>query len=237
MALLGPHRVLCGDALDAAVVDLALGGQQPGIVYTDPPYGISIVKGNGKIGSGGNVYLKVAGDDTTDTARDAFALLHNTYPAAAHVWWGGNHYALSAGLPDSSCWLIWDKDNGTTDFADAELAWTSHPGAVRILRHMWNGMLRATERGKRVHPTQKPVALAEWAFTVVDPGDERRIVLDVFGGSGSTLIAAHQTGRNSAIVEMEPTYVDVICRRYQQHTGQQPILEATGQPHDFTSTD
>jgi DNA methylase/ParB-like nuclease family protein len=246
--LLGPHRLMCGNSLDPAAVDDVLAGQRPGIIYTDPPYGISIVKGNGKIGSGGKFrgktgsgkvvpatgYLQVAGDGTTDTARDAFTLLFGSYPESAHVWWGGNHYAASAGLPDSSCWLIWDKDNGTNNFADAELAWTSHPGAVRILHHMWNGMLRATERGKRVHPTQKPVALAEWAFAVVDPGNDRRLVLDVFGGSGSTLIAAHETQRAAALVEMEPAYVDVICRRYQEHTGDQPILASTGEPHDFT---
>lgn len=236
--LLGPHRLLCGDATNPDHLDLVTSGEPPGIVYTDPPYGISIVKGNGKIGSGKIVptteYLPVAGDDTTDVARDAFTLLTASYPDAAHVWWGGNHYAASAALPDSSCWLVWDKDNGSNDFADAELAWTSHGGAVRLLRHMWNGMLRATERGKRVHPTQKPVALAEWAFSVVDPQAERHTVLDVFGGSGSTLMAAHATDRTAFVIELEPAYVDVICRRYQQHTGTHPVLLSTGEEHDFT---
>ena len=179
-------------------------------------------------------YAPIAGDDTTDVARDAFTLLAATFPDAMHVWWGGNHYAASAGLPDASCWLVWDKENGGSDFADAELAWTNHPGAVRLLRHMWNGMLRASERGKRVHPTQKPVALAEWAFDVVDSKGERNTVLDVFGGSGSTLIAAHKTGRVAFLIEMEPAYVDVICRRYQEHTGTVPVLASTGEEHDFT---
>ena len=125
-------------------------------------------------------YLPVAGDETTDVARDAFTLLMASYPAAKHIWWGGNHYAASAGLPDSSCWLIWDKEN-TGNFADAELAWTNHDGAVRLLRHMWNGMLRASERGKRVHPTQKPVALAEWAFGVVDKSRTPAALIQVRG--------------------------------------------------------
>ena len=134
-------------------------------------------------------------------------------------------------MPDSSCWLVWDKDNGASDFADAELAWTNHKGAVRLLRHMWNGMLRATERGKRVHPTQKPVALAVWAFTAVHapPGTP---VLDVFAGSGSTLIAAHETGRQALLMELSPAYCDVICHRYQQATGTKPVRD--GRPHDFT---
>lgn len=247
---LGRHRLLCGDATDPAHLDAVLTDVgTPGIVYTDPPYGISIVTAS-KVGGGGafggkknekpdgsNViassnYLPVAGDGTTAAAADAFRLLTTAYPDARQVWWGGNHYAASAGMPDSSCWLVWDKDN-TGNFADAELAWTNHPGAVRLLRHMWNGMLRATERGKRVHPTQKPVALAEWAFTVVDADASRLSVLDVFGGSGSTLLAAERTGRTAAVIEIEPAYVDVICRRYQEHTGTLPVLASTGAATDF----
>lgn len=240
--ILGANRLYCGDATNPDDLKRATEGLgKIGIVYTDPPYGVSIVSGagkvgaavgypfggakNGKQGSAGTVkttaYIPVAGDDTTDAAADAFRLLSAEYPQALHVWWGGNHYAASAGLPDASCWLVWDKDtNG--NFADAELAWTSHPGAVRLFHHMWNGMLRASERGKRVHPTQKPVALAQWAFGVIDPKSERKTVLDVFGGSGSTLIAAHNTGRAAAIVECEPAYVDVIARRWQEMTSITP---------------
>lgn len=247
---LGAHRLLCGDATNPQHLELVtkdLG--TPDIVYTDPPYGIAVVR-RGKVGGGGpfggvkanrigegkiiesSVYMPVTGDETTQTAGDAFRLLFAAYPDARHVWWGGNHYAASAGLPDASCWLVWDKDN-TGHFADAELAWTNHDGPVRLLRHMWNGMLRASERGKRVHPTQKPVALAEWAFSVVDPKNECHVVLDVFGGSGSTLIAAHQTGRAAAIIEMEAHYVDVICARWETATGDKPILAATGEPVSF----
>ncbi len=249
--LLGEHRLLCGDSTNPDDVDRVLDGMgEPGIVYTDPPYGINAVprdggasrggRFRGKAGSGEtiepNIYAPVAGDDSTDVARDSFTLAITAYPAAMHVWWGGNHFAASAGLPDATCWLVWDKEN-TGDFADAELAWTNHHGPVRLLRHMWNGMLRASERGKRVHPTQKPVALAEWAFERVDPKKKHEVVLDLFGGSGSTLIAAHRTGRRCAMIEMEPPYVDVICRRFQEHTGIIPerVLEdGTTKPHDFT---
>lgn len=240
--LLGPHRLLCGDATNPDDLKRVTDGLGDiGIVYTDPPYGVSIVSGagkvgaavgypfggakNGKQGSAGTVrttaYIPVAGDESADAAADAFRLLMAEYPAALHVWWGGNHYAASAGLPDSSCWLVWSKEtNG--NFADAELAWTNHQGAVRLLTHMWNGMLRASERGKRVHPTQKPVKLCEWSLGVVDPKNERRVVLDVFGGSGSTLIAAHLTGRTAAIIECEPAYIDVIAARWEVETGVVP---------------
>jgi 16S rRNA G966 N2-methylase RsmD len=254
LILLGPHRLLCGDATnpdDLKRVTDGLG--EIGIVYTDPPYGIKAVPKDGGVSRSspfGNVkaagpaapviaapqYAPVAGDDSAEVARDAFALLCAEYPAARHVWWGANHYAATAGLPDASCWLVWDKER-SGDFADAELAWTNHSGAVRILQHMWNGMLRASERGKRVHPTQKPVILAEWALNLVDPKGERMTVLDVFGGSGSTLIAAHRTGRTAAIVECEPAYVDVIARRYEEavHDVPQRVLpDGTTEPFSFT---
>jgi site-specific DNA-methyltransferase (adenine-specific)/modification methylase len=228
---------MCGDSTNPNDLGKLVDGQQPNLIYTDPPYGIAIVNKAGKVGGGllapVTTYMPVAGDDTTDAAADAFRLLMTEYPDARHVWWGGNHYTGSATLPDSSCWLIWDKEtNG--NFADAELAWTNHIGAVRLFRHMWNGMLRASEREKRVHPTQKPVALAEWAFSVVDPEHTHETVLDVFGGSGSTLLACHTTGRAGLLMEMEPAYIDVICRRYQQATGNKPILDSTGEAHDFT---
>lgn len=249
--LLGRHRLMCGDCTEPGDLDQLVAKATVELVYTDPPYGISIVSDSkvggggpvggvakGKVGGSGKVvppsqYLPVAGDESTDTARSAFALLHTQFPKAAHVWWGGNHYAGSAGLPDSSCWLVWDKQNDGLNFADCELAWTNHDGAVRIFRHMWNGMLRASERGKRVHPTQKPVALAEWAFGVVDAANARKVVLDVFGGSGSTLMAAHNTGRTTLLMELEAAYVDVIAKRFQEATGITPVLEATGEQHDF----
>jgi hypothetical protein len=234
--LCGPHRVACGDATDPGTLALAAADLEPGIVYTDPPYGISCVNPNGEIGSNSALYMPVTGDGTPDTAAAAFALLSAVYPAALQVWWGANHYAGTARLPDTRCWLIWDKDNAATDFADAELAWTNHPGSARLLRHRWNGLLKASERGiPRVHPNQKPVALAVWAFGVIDPKTGRKVVMDVFAGSGSTLIAAHETGRTAVLVEYEPHYVDVICARWQQLSGVKPVLEASGQAYDFTA--
>lgn len=246
--LLGPHRLYCGDATNPEHLKTVTEGLgEIGIVYTDPPYGVSIVSGASVGGSkpfgstGGKVihttrYMPVAGDDGVEVASDTFRLLTAEYPAALQVWWGGNHFTASAGLPDASCWLVWDKEN-TGNFADCELAWTNHPGAVRIFRHMWNGMLRASEHGKRVHPTQKPCALAEWALNLVDPKAERKTVLDVFGGSGSTLIAAHRTGRTAAIVECEAAYVDVIAARWQAETSITPervLPDGSTEPVSFT---
>lgn len=83
-----------------------------------------------------------------------------------------------------------------------------------------------------VHPTMKPVALIEGLLN--NSARARAVVLDPFGGSGSTLMACEYTGRKARLIELDPKYTDVICRRWQEYTGALPVLEATGEPHDFT---
>lgn len=225
------HRVVCGDSLDSAVIALVLDGRKPDGVWSDAPYGIAIVTGNSVGGakpfsnSGGkvikaNTYAPVIGDTATDTARIAFAQSWETYPKAFHVWWGANHF--SEVFPASSCWLVWDKEN-TGNFADAELAWCSDKGAVRIFKHMWNGMLKASERGDaRVHPTQKPIALFEWCAQKYLPG-EGKVWLDPFAGSGISLLGAERLGQIACCVELSEAYVAVILQRAKD-AGMQPRL-------------
>ena len=122
------------------------------------------------------------------------------------ILWGGNYF----GLPAASKWLVWDKEN-TGDFADCELAWTNLPGAVRIFRHMWNGMLRASERNTpRVHPTQKPVALMDWC---IGQAGDVSTVFDPFMGSGTTGVSCANLGKAFIGVEREPRYFDIACER------------------------
>jgi DNA methylase len=227
--LLGAHRLMCGDSTDIDHVGKLLADVVPDMVNTDPPYGISIVRKNGKIGSGGkfrgsvgtgkiipaNIYAPVIGDESTDTAVAAYNICA-AMNIPVLIFWGGNHYADK--LPPSSCWIVWDKQNNGNDFADAELAWTNQKSAVRICVHQWNGMLKASERGeRRCHPTQKPVALAEWCFDKY--GKDSKTVLDLFGGSGSTLIACEKTNRTCYVMEMSPEYCDVIVKRWEKLTG------------------
>jgi len=130
---------------------------------------------------------------------------------------------------------VWDKEN-TGDFADCELAWTNQKTAVRKFEHMWNGMVKASECGqKRVHPTQKPVALAAWCFDRY--GAECASVLDLFGGSGSTLIACEQKNKSGYIMELSTDYCDVIVRRWQEFTGKQATHAATGATFDEVMAD
>lgn len=192
--------------------DIPFGGRKGlGSVGGAKPFGSKDVRGSDGASNVVEVgkYLPVKGDDTTATALVSYRLLSDLYAKAAHIWWGGNYYANA--LPPSSCWVVWDKEN-TGNFADCELAWTNQPTAVRLFRHRWNGMLKDSERGqRRVHPTQKPVALAAWCFESYARPDG--VVLDPFAGSGITLVAAEQTGRSAYAIEYEADYIGVILER------------------------
>lgn len=228
---LGNHRLMCGDSTSIDAVEKLMDGKSVDMVYTDPPYGISIVQGGSVDGSkpfgsvgGGKLakvgkYAPIAGDESIDVAVEAIQVI-KTLNAKVEIIWGGNYYANN--LENSSCWIVWDKEN-TGNFADAELAWTNQKTAVRIFKHMWNGMLKDSERGqKRVHPTQKPVALAEWCFCQY--GNECLTVLDLFGGSGSTLIACETQNKKGYIMELSPNYCDVIVKRWEDFTGKKAEL-------------
>jgi DNA modification methylase len=231
--LLGPHRVMCGDSTSLTDIEKLLSDNEVGLVLTDPPYGVSVVK-SGMVGADFGVakkgnYKPIIGDNSVEAALASFEIVKNL--SERLIFWGGNYYADK--LEPSSCWLVWDKrgDSGIVNtFADAELAWTNMTSPVRVFRQLWNGMIREGEHEKRVHPTQKPVALLKWC---IDSYAQNGIVLDLFGGSGSTLIAAHQSNRVAYLMELDPHYVDVICARFQKATGIKPVAEATGREHDF----
>ena len=238
--LLGDHRLMCGDSTSIDAVEKLMGGNKADMVYTDPPYGISIVSNN-KVGGGGafggkknqkadksNViessnFAPVANDNSIEVAVSVINLLP-TIDAKVEIIWGGNYYANH--LSNTSCWIVWDKKN-SGNFADCELAWTNQTTAVRKFEHMWNGMVKASEHGqKRVHPTQKPIALAEWC--IEEYANECKSVLDLFAGSGSTLIACETKNKKGFMMELAPAYIDVIIRRWQEFTGKQATNETTG---------
>jgi 16S rRNA G966 N2-methylase RsmD len=228
--IMGKHRLMCGDSTSVDAVEKLMDGQKADMVFTDPPYGISIVSGS-KVGGSNrvesSVFSPVIGDDTIETAVEAIQVIA-TLGASVEIIWGGNYYASH--LTNSSCWIVWDKKN-SGNFADAELAWTNQKTAVRLFQHMWNGMVKASEHGqKRVHPTQKPVALAEWCFD--EYGKDCQTVIDLFGGSGSTLLACEKKGKSGFLMELSPDYNDVIVTRWQAFTGKQAIHEASGKTFD-----
>lgn len=217
---LGRHRLMCGDTTDQASLDRLLDGAVIEMVFTDPPYGIAHsgkgITGNAKA----NDFGQILNDSDTKIARDFFELCQNNYPKSKMIFWGANYYPQS--LPNGFGWIVWDKQREGETFSGAELAFVNHGIRVDVYRHQWHGMIKASERGEaRVHPTQKPVALVEWCFTQYG---NPKTILDGFGGSGSTLIAAEKTNRTCFMMELDPKYCDVIIQRWENLTGQKAEL-------------
>ena len=176
-------------------------------VITDPPYGIG--EAAGKNASRGRLAVaKDFGNDSWDDEPISPELVQMVRDAGRWVViFGGNYYAL----PAAKCWLVWDKENGESDFADCELAWTNLPKAVRRIRYMWNGMLRANGEVRGDHPTQKPIGVMAWAINHVP--EPCRTILDPFMGSGTTGVAAMNLQRQFIGIEREPKYFEIACRR------------------------
>lgn len=222
---LGNHRLMCGDSTSIDAVEKLVNNAKIDLCYTDPPYGIN-EKGDRSKRTGaaeGTKYIDFQ-DDTINYAVEAYQIVEGVLQVPRQVWWGANYYCHA--LPQSNNWFVWDKrveEKQKDTQSDCELAWIkSKWSSVRIFRHLWKGMMKDSERGQhRVHPTQKPVALAEWSF---DYFKEVNTVLDLFGGSGSTLMACEKTNRLCYMMEFEPHYCDVIIKRWEDFTGQKAVL-------------
>jgi site-specific DNA-methyltransferase (adenine-specific) len=132
------------------------------LLLTDPPYGINVSgeKINTVTKHGGKAfnrnYTRYAWDDNAPIELVKTFISLSKYS----IVWGGNYF----GLPPEQCWLVWDKDNNTSYFADCELAWTNLGGSVRLLKHLWNGMLRQGQETRYMHPTQKPEAVINFCL-------------------------------------------------------------------------
>lgn len=203
--------IIKGDCTDEKTINI-IKTYSPDCILTDPPYGIDVVGSDGRIG-----LAKHYGDVLGDTKPfDPFDILEWHLPS---IIWGADHF--SSKLPDFPQMLIWYKKgcgNDPNDFADAEIAWHSEKGVARVFDHVWRGAARASERGiPRLHPTQKPIALFEWCisdFLLKDKdGNRRKMILDLYGGSGTLLVAAHNLGVGGVCVEKDPRYVAATIQR------------------------
>lgn len=167
-------------------------------------------------------YKAFAGKDmkAPDTGyfRELFRVSKN------QIIFGANHFISKIPI-DSHCWIVWDKDNGTNDFADCELAWTSFPTAVRKYRYRWQGMIQEDMKNKefRVHPTQKPVALYKWILSnYARPGDK---ILDTHVGSASSLIACRELGYDYVGFELDSDYYEAATKRLEGARQQYNIFD------------
>lgn len=211
--VIGDARLILGDCREI----LPTLGKVDAVV-TDPPYGIGEAAGKAATRKGLGPTRDYGSDDWDNQpiAPDLMAAVRSA--GRWNIVFGGNYYEC----PPASCWLVWDKENGTNDFADCELAWTNLPKAVRRIRFMWNGMLRKNGEERGDHPTQKPVGVMEWALNQL-PASSRSII-DPFMGSGTTGVACARLGLQFTGIEREARYFDAACRR---------IAEAYRQPRLF----
>ena len=213
---LGAHRLMCGDATRSEDVQRLVEGARVDMVLTDPPYGVrSVSPKTGKIGSGGRVYSPTIGDTDTDMFTESWRILRTL--TTRFIIWGGQNFTRI--LPPSCGWLFWDKCKAPgMSFGDGELAWSNIGTQIKKYVFMWDGFHRDGSKtlNAKVHPNQKPVELhARILEDFTQPGD---VILDCFGGSGTTLIACEITGRKCLMMELSPEYCDIICERYDKLT-------------------
>ncbi len=240
--LLGKHRLMCGDSTSLTEVERLMAGEKADMVFTDPPYGMSLQANYHRAdwgnrpnkhskGNQGNAHKNVAGDHD-DFTPDLINTVFANFDYCAEIFlWGADYYAeLIPGRKEGS-WVVWDKvtnaqgeESGCAAFhgSNFELCWSKAKHKRELARIMHKG-LASVENDKRVHPTQKPVALAQWFFDRW--GDGKVVVADLYGGSGSTLIACEKTGRKARLMELDPRYCDVIVQRWQAFTGKLATLE------------
>ena len=203
---IGEHRLLCGDSTDSDQVAKLMNGEKADMVFTDPPYGVDVVgnSGNTKNAKAGN-YSKIIGDNKPYDPSHLFI-----FDCFIFIW-GANYFIDK--LPSRGQWVVWDKNRpeGTT-FSDCELAWTNGDGiAIKKYKCTWDGFHREGEKEKRVHPTQKPIKLCSDILNNLSKTNE--IIIDLFLGSGSTMVASHQLKRKCYGMELDPKYCQVIVDR------------------------
>ena len=232
---LGRHRLMCGDSTSIDAVERLMDGKKADMVFTDPPYGMRLDAdyswADNKSFDGLNSrsieskkYQNVIGDhedfkpELIQTALGAFSYCKEVF------LFGADYYAELIPEKNSGSWIVWDKrgnESADKGFGSTfELAWSKQKHKRDIARIQWFGTFGVSDdlAKKRVHPTQKPVQLAEWFFERW--GGSGDLVADLFGGSGSTLIACEKTNRTCFMMELDPKYCDVIVARWEKYTGE-----------------
>jgi DNA modification methylase len=239
--LLGNHRLLCGDATVATDVERLLDGARANICFCDPPYNVDYAGGVGaeQAGKGRRIKNDALGNDFGQFLYDACVLINLYTDGAVYICMSSSElHTLQVAFKEAgghwSTFVIWAKDRFTLGRSDYQRQYEPilYGWPERAKRH-WCGdrnqgdVWQITRQHKNdLHPTMKPVSLVERALR--NSSQRGDLVLDPFGGSGTTLIAAEATGRKAALLELDPKYVDVILRRWQEFTGREAVLAETG---------
>lgn len=194
------------------------------LAICDPPYGIGEDgKKNHSRGNKTNSKKYTPKEwDSKPPKKEYFEELKRV--SKNQIIWGANHFVEKIPNANTSCWIVWDKENGGNDFADCELAWTSFNTAVRKFKFRWNGMLQGDMKNKqiRIHPTEKPVKLYEWLLkNYTKEGD---VIFDPNFGSASSAIAAHNLGFDFEGCEIDQEYFEKAQQRFNLHASQSKLF-------------
>ncbi len=226
--VLGDHRLMCGDSTSIDAVEKLMGGVKADMVFTDPPYNVAF---NGR--SGKHDVIKndnLSDGDFSDFIGDVCAVIAAIDAQATYVWCNWKFYGeLQGRLPYKAC-IVWAKNVfGLGVGYRHQHEFCLFNGKLDEVVKNESDLWEIKKDTAYVHPTQKPVALSVRAFS-----NHIKLVnvLDLFGGSGSTLIGAEQTGRNCFVMELDPKYCDVIVKRWQEYTGKQATLADTDETFD-----
>lgn len=242
---LGNHRLMCGDSTSITDVEKLMNGEKADMVFTDPPYGMNLdtdyssmksglAIANDKGLKGGKKYAQGKVDDFTP---EMLTTIFTCFDYVKEIFlWGADYFAELLPNKNNGSWIVWDKRaNGNDDIKQDlssdkmygscfELCWSKNKHKRDIARIKWAGVF-GTEKEfdhKRHHPTQKPAALVQWFLDRYSK--DNQCIVDLFGGSGSTLIACEQLNRKCYMLELDEHYCDVIITRWENLTGQKAVL-------------
>ena len=215
---LGNHRLLCGDATVITDVEKLMQGEKADMVFTDPPYGIDLDTDYTDMGDKAKKWQPIKNDDKPFNFQEVILP-----EIKEQFWFGANYYRKT--IPDGGSWFVWDKyptDQNDKRFGSAfELIWSRQKHQQTVIRIM-SLNVGHHKREVLVHPTQKPSDLCCWFIDKFSQADN--VIIDLFGGSGSTLIACEKLNRQCRMMEIDEHYVDVIVKRWEDFTGQKAEL-------------
>ena len=239
--VLGNHRLMCGDSTSIDAVDKLMNGTKADMVFTDPPYGMFLNADYDNMFAKDKTHRKTGKRfDNVKGDHEDFNpdFINNVFAAFGYCkeifLWGADYYVDLIPERNKGSWVVWDKrcDEKMDKVVGNtfELCWSKAKHKRMVARILWSGHhgMQKDDAKKRVHPTQKPVELVVWFFDYYSMQD-KRIVVDLFGGSGSTLIACEKTNRDCHMMELDAKYCDVIIKRWQDFTGKEAIHAETGE--------
>lgn len=221
--ILGNHRVMCGDSTSIDAVESLMDGNKVDLLFTDPPYNVAFNGRSGKHDVIKNDNLSDA--DFESFISDVIQTIKLIDPAVYYIWCNWKFYGILQGQLEYKSCIVWAKNVfGLGRGYRHQHEFCLFNGKVDEEIKNESDLWEIKKDSNYMHPTQKPVALSVRAF-----GNHIKLlnVLDLFGGSGSTLIGAEQTGRKAHLMELDPKYVDVIVQRWQDYTGKEATLEST----------